>query len=59
MTGYMSPNLFVPSAQTYVRSALATVGIQNNTFGYFPHAVQVRKDRQTHGPQIEVEGQHF
>lgn len=34
-------NLIVPSATAYTRSAMATVGIQDNTFGCLPHAIQV------------------
>ena len=30
-----------PSPETYARSAVATIGIQHTTFGYWIHAVQV------------------
>ena len=42
MTGFMPTSLFVPSPQTYVRSALATLGIQDTAHGYFPHSLRVR-----------------
>ena len=34
-------NYLVPDPVTYVRSAVATIGIQNTTFGYLPHAFHV------------------
>lgn len=36
------PSLLVPNAQTFVRSALSTVGMCNNTTGYWSHEIQVR-----------------
>ncbi|KAK6184100.1 hypothetical protein SNE40_006632 [Patella caerulea] len=33
-------SFMIPSPTTYVRSALATVGIENRTFGFWSHAVQ-------------------
>ncbi|XP_037937983.1 very-long-chain 3-oxoacyl-CoA reductase-A-like [Teleopsis dalmanni] len=35
----LKPNLFAPSAEVYVDSALKTVGIAGKTNGYFPHAL--------------------
>ncbi|KAL4224488.1 hypothetical protein ACF0H5_015189 [Mactra antiquata] len=32
-------SLFIPSAQTYVRNALRTVGFQTVTYGYWPHGL--------------------
>jgi 17beta-estradiol 17-dehydrogenase / very-long-chain 3-oxoacyl-CoA reductase len=39
MTKNIKNNLMIPSAQQYVRSALKTVGIEKQTFGYFVHKV--------------------
>ena len=35
------PSLLVPNAQTFVRSALSTLGICNRTTGYWSHEFQV------------------
>jgi len=40
MTRFRPENLFTPNATTFVHSALATVGIQDETSGYLPHAIQ-------------------
>ena len=32
---------FRPSPETYARTAVATIGIQNTTYGYWQHALQV------------------
>ncbi|KAK3591885.1 hypothetical protein CHS0354_005092 [Potamilus streckersoni] len=37
MTKIRKTSLFVPDASTYVQSALKTVGLEQETFGYFPH----------------------
>ena len=37
-------SLMVPTPETYVRSALSTLGVQTSTYGYWPHALQVRFD---------------
>ncbi|GBN44323.1 Very-long-chain 3-oxoacyl-CoA reductase-A [Araneus ventricosus] len=34
------PSLEIPSAKTYVSSAIKTVGIEDYTYGYFPHKVR-------------------
>ncbi|XP_037932031.1 very-long-chain 3-oxoacyl-CoA reductase-A-like [Teleopsis dalmanni] len=39
MTHNLKLNLFAPSAEVYVDSALKTVGIAGKTNGYFPHAL--------------------
>ena len=31
----------IPDGISYARAALATTGIQQNTFGYYSHAIQV------------------
>lgn len=45
MTQYSStlsnPSLFIPTATTYVRHALSTLGCSSETPGYWPHSVQV------------------
>ena len=33
---------FIPDPITYTRAAVATIGIQHTTYGYFYHALQVR-----------------
>jgi len=33
---------FAPDPITYTRAAVATIGIQHTTYGYFYHALQVR-----------------
>ena len=38
-----------PSAESYAKSAVATIGIQNNTCGCFPHALQVRGGKRGEG----------
>ena len=35
------PSLLVPNAQTFVRSALSTIGIRSRTTGYWSHELQV------------------
>ena len=42
MTFNVSPNVFVPSAETYVKSALATLPYSRRTCGYWSHGFQVR-----------------
>ncbi|KAL3842379.1 hypothetical protein ACJMK2_020400 [Sinanodonta woodiana] len=37
MTKVRKTRFFVPSASTYVQSALKTVGLEQETYGYFPH----------------------
>ncbi|KAL3842376.1 hypothetical protein ACJMK2_020397 [Sinanodonta woodiana] len=37
MSKIRKTSLFVPSASTYVQSALQTVGLEQETYGYFPH----------------------
>ncbi|GFU38017.1 very-long-chain 3-oxoacyl-CoA reductase-A [Nephila pilipes] len=34
------PSLEIPSAKTYVSSAIKTVGIEDYTYGYFPHKIR-------------------
>ncbi|GIX85020.1 very-long-chain 3-oxoacyl-CoA reductase [Caerostris darwini] len=34
------PSLEIPSAKTYVSSAIKTVGIENYTYGYLPHKIR-------------------
>lgn len=34
-------SLFTPSPETYVRHAIATLGIRSRVSGYWPHAIQV------------------
>nr|WLO36071.1 17 beta-hydroxysteroid dehydrogenase 12 [Sinonovacula constricta] len=37
MSKISRPSLLIPSASTFVRSALGTVGSETNTLGYWPH----------------------
>uniref|UniRef100_A0A1I8PSS8 Very-long-chain 3-oxoacyl-CoA reductase n=1 Tax=Stomoxys calcitrans TaxID=35570 RepID=A0A1I8PSS8_STOCA len=39
MTRIRKPNTFSPSAETYVKSALSTLGIAERTAGYLPHTL--------------------
>lgn len=39
MTKIRKPSVFAPSPETYVKSALATLGNANHTAGYLPHAL--------------------
>ena len=39
-TGITSSRL-IPDPVTYARAAVATIGIQHTTYGYFYHALQV------------------
>ena len=34
-------SMLIPNPTSYVKSALKTVGIEDRTFGYFAHAIQV------------------
>ena len=42
MTRIRKPTLDKPTPERYVAAELATVGLQDQTNGYFPHAVMVR-----------------
>ena len=39
MSGITTPTLLAPSAETYATAAVATIGIQNDTFGYLYHSL--------------------
>ena len=41
MTGITTPTLLAPSAESYAKAAVATIGIQNDTFGYLNHSLMV------------------
>ena len=41
MSGITTPTLLAPSAESYVTAAVATIGIQNDTFGYLYHSLMV------------------
>ena len=41
MSGIRKTNFSVPSARKFVQDALATIGVQNRTFGTMAHALQV------------------
>lgn len=43
MMGIKKPNYFAPSPRDYAHDALATIGIQDITYGTFSHSLQVRK----------------
>ena len=40
-TTMSNPSFFIPSATTYARHALTTLGWAKETPGYWPHSVQV------------------
>ena len=40
-SGMVENTRFVPDPVTYTRAAVATIGIQHTTYGYFYHALQV------------------
>jgi 17beta-estradiol 17-dehydrogenase / very-long-chain 3-oxoacyl-CoA reductase len=40
MTGIKRPKWWAPDPITYTRSAVSTIGIQQHTYGYIPHAIQ-------------------
>ena len=42
MTGIKRPSYFAPSPCDYAHDALATIGIQDITYGTLAHAIQVR-----------------
>ena len=42
MSGLESSSRFAPEPNTYTRAAVATIGIQHTTNGYFYHALKVR-----------------
>lgn len=42
MTRIRKPTLDKPTPERYVAAALTTIGLQDQTNGYFPHAVMVR-----------------
>ena len=35
-------SVFVPTPESYVRAAIATIGVESYTFGCMSHALQVR-----------------
>ena len=41
MTFNVSPNIFVPTAESYAKSALATLPYARRTCGYWAHGFQV------------------
>ncbi len=41
MTGFRRTSFAVPSPNAYAKAAVATIGIQNDTYGFFQHALQV------------------
>ena len=41
MSGIQRASRFAPDPVTYARAAVATIGIQHTTYGYFYHALQV------------------
>ena len=41
LSGMAENTRFVPDPITYARAAVATIGIQHTTYGYFYHALQV------------------
>ena len=41
MSGIRRPKFWAPSPETYAKSAVATIGVQQDTYGYLFHAVQV------------------
>ena len=40
MTG-LKPNFLVPSGETYARLAIATIGVEKDTYGFWFHALMV------------------
>jgi hypothetical protein len=43
----------VPSPATFAKSAVTTIGVQDNTFGYFWHAFQVPYVARVHNAKAE------
>ena len=41
MSGVSKTSLMSPSPESYVSSAVATIGVQNETDGCIPHTIQV------------------
>ena len=41
MSGISTPTLLAPSVESYATAAVATIGIQNDTFGYLYHSFMV------------------
>ena len=41
MSGIRRPRVWSPSPESYVSSAVATIGVQNETYGCIAHAIQV------------------
>ena len=41
LSGMDKPSFDIPSPATFAKAAVATIGIQDNTFGCFSHALQV------------------
>ena len=42
MSGIRRANFLVPSPEAMAKAAVATIGIQEDTFGCFSHALQVK-----------------
>ena len=45
MTGIKRPSYVAPSPDTFAKAAVATIGVQDNTYGCFSHAMQVGEGR--------------
>ena len=41
MTGIKRPSYVAPSPDTFAKAAVATIGVQDNTYGCLSHAMQV------------------
>jgi len=49
-----NPSLFIPTASTYARHALTTLGWSERTTGYWPHTLQVNVDHLSNTLQMSV-----
>ncbi len=54
MSGIRRPKLWAPSPETYAKTAVATIGVTNNTFGYLFHAIQVTIIHKYSGTSLSI-----
>ena len=42
LSKFRRSSVFVPTPESYVKAAIATIGVETDTFGCISHALQVR-----------------
>ena len=54
MSGISRPSYTMPSADTYAKAAVATIGVQDSTYGCFSHAMQVSHGGGREGSYVAI-----